>query len=1062
MGAGANQKTKRLKTRIFSTPFVWFALVLSFSAFAEAERLPVKTYTVADGLLLDNVVKIKQDSRGFMWFCTWEGVSRFDGAGIVNFTTADGLPAHFVEDFLETRDGTIYLATVKGLARLNPHGLRGSTENPLFTVFLPENPKAAEIHTLFEDKNNQIWVGTSDGLYKLSVNDGRTQFENVPLGDSLPNAGGAIAEPGLNTLYINTILEDRRGTIWIGTSGSGLFRRSPDGVIRRFTTANGLTDNKITDLLEDHDGQLWMSMRSDESGGLCLLDAEADESLIKKCYTTKDGLGSNWIRDIYETSDGQMWLGTVPGLCKWQGENSASVCKTYSAKNDLCGDILALAEDKDGNLWTGSPCGAKKIVRYGFTTYNKADGLGDDWVNSIFENRTGELFAAAFPKNERSISRFDGEKFALVKLRLPVYVDYHGWGWEQTVRQDSHGAWWIPTGYGLFRSPDNTSFENLPRAPLEKQETGAKGLEVFRFFEDSRGDVWILTTGAANELLRWERAKNIWQNYTTQVGFSQSRVGSAFAEDRAGNVWIGASSDYNDSALIRWRNGVFWVLSEPPAVTGGLSSPSNASDNSVQPPATASGSDKYAPTGWIQDLFLDSRGRLWIASDNDGLWRLDEPDSDNFKFVKYTADNGLSSFAAATVTEDVYGRIYVGTRRGIDRLNPETGQIENFTTADGLPSSSVEVSYRDRNDNLWFGTSQGLARYIPEPPRNRQPPNILITGLRVEGVPQAVSIMGEYSVPELDLSSDQRQITVDFLGLGASLGEKLKYEYRFGNADWTATTERTINFANLASGEYRLEIRARTADRIDSQPAIVSFKIAAPIWQRWWFVLLAAILIGLVIYLIYKYRLQRLLELEKVRTRIATDLHDDIGANLTRISLLSEVAKQKAVNGNGQMLSSIADIARESVASMNDIVWAIAPEHDSLLDLTRRMRSFAEEVFASREIDLSFNAPTADTDLKLSVGVRRDVLLIFKEAVNNAARHSDCSQVAINFRVENAKLLLQIKDNGKGFAPDSENDGQGLRSMSRRAKALGGDLTIESNDGTLVKFELVLAKNSRV
>ncbi len=253
-----------------------------------------------------------------------------------------------------------------------------------------------------------------------------------------------------------------------------------------------------------------------------------------------------------------------------------------------------------------------------------------------------------------------------------------------------------------------------------------------------------------------------------------------------------------------------------------------------------------------------------------------------------------------------------------------------------------------------------------------------------------------------------------------------------------------------------------TADRIYSQPANISFRIASPLWQRWWFLLSAIILIGLIIYAIYRYRLQRLLELEKVRTRIATDLHDDIGANLTRISLLSEVAKQKSENGNGNLLNSIADIARESVSSMNDIVWAISPEHDSLLDLTRRMRQHAEEVFTFGEIDLNFNPPRTESALKLSVGMRRDLLLIFKEAVNNAVKHSDCTKVGIDFTCENSILRLQIKDDGKGFDSSENQDGQGLRSMSRRAKSLGGKLTIDSNEGTTIRIEMNLQKNLHI
>ena len=1017
---------------------IFFCVLMSSPTnYVYAERLPIKTYTVADGLLRDYVDKIKQDSRGFLWFCTGEGISRFDGIEVTNFTNADGLPNREVNDFLETRNGTIYIATESGLARLNPHGLRGSTENPLFTNLLPENPKAEKILTLYEDKRNRIWVGTRDGLYKLIETGGQITFEAVTLGQPLESSGGAVAEPGLNTLFINTILEDRRGALWIGTFGSGLFRLSPDGDVRRFVKdKDGFGDDKITALLEDRDGQIWVGMRSDKKGGVCVLDAADTEKPVRKCYTMEDGLGSNRIRDIFQTSDGQMWLATVPGLCRWQGESSSSVCKTYTEKNDLCSSILTLAEDKDGNLWTGSPCGAKKIARYGFTTYNATDGLNYDHANSIFENSAGELFVTAYPEIERVISRFNGNNFSLLKLKLPAYVDYHGWGWQQTVRQDSRGAWWIPTGYGLFRSPDNTSFENLARATLEKQETGARGLEPFRLFEDSRGDFWMATVGDANQLLRWERAANTWHDYTSQVGLSQSGIGSAFAEDGHGNIWIGVSSDYGISSLIRYRNGEFRIFNQT----------------------------EGAPSGWIWDLFLDSRGRLWIASTNDGLWRLDEPNGDDFEFVKYTVANGLTSNAATSVTEDAFGRIYVGTWRGVDRLNPDTGQIENFTTADGLPASFVEVSYRDRQNNLWFGTDNGVARFVPEPPRSRQPPTILITGLRVNGESQNISVLGEAAIGNIELNSDQKQISVDFLGLGASLGEKLKYEYRLGDSDWTPTNERTVNFANLASDSYQFQVRVITADRIYSQSATVSFKIFAPIWQRWWFILFVSALIALTIYAFYRNRLARLLEMERIRTRIATDLHDDIGSNLTRISLLSEVAKQDKIR-NLNTLTSIAEIARESVASMNDIVWAIAPEHDNFSDLTRRMRQHAEEVFSLQEIDLYFDAPVTDIYLKLSVNVRRDLLLIFKEAINNASKHSACTKVWIDFGIVNSLLTLQIKDNGKGFKVEKINgDGHGLRSMTRRAKALGGNLTIKSRskEGTTVECLMPFTKNNSV
>lgn len=1019
-GACSNLWAKRAR--------VFFALsgcglcALLFASLLKAERLPIKTFTVANGLLRDNVTKIRQDSHGFLWFCTAEGISRFDGYSFTNFRVDDGLPDRHVNDFLETRNGIYLIATDAGLARLNPKGIHNSKENPLFTVLIPDDPKARSISVLFEDANNQVWAGTSYGLYRLKKAGENFTFENVSLG-----------KPMTETLPVTAIIRDKRGSIWIGTDANGLFRIMPSEQITHYTKAEGLPANSITSLLEDKEGRIWAGLR--DMGGLVRLvnEPEPNRSIVEKIYTVREGLPSNWIPDLFQSSDGKFWVATTEGLCLWKGDNN-SVCHTYTGQNDLCDyDIWSVTEDKDGNLWVGSRCGAKKIARYGFTTYTEDDGLRDSLVHSIFENHAGDLFVSSLSKG-LTISHFNDGKFTTVRPNLSERVKDFGWGWKQTVRQDNEGAWWIPTGEGLFRFSHLKNFNELSNALPEEMKTGAKGKNIFRLFEDSRGDIWVAVIGYPSELLRWERATNTWHDYTKELGYTKKLLGgSVFLEDRAGNLWIATGSDAGESGLFRYRDGNFKFFTK----------------------------EDGAPPGWTRDLLLDHAGRLWFANVNLGLLRLDDLNADKLNFVRYTTAEGLSSNGVYCVTEDEFGRIYVGSGRGLDRLNPDTGQIENFTTADGLPNSDVQVAYRDRKNALWFTTLNGLARFQPEPARQRKPPTVLITGLQVNGIAQWVSILGETSIPEFNLDSDQKQVNIAFLGLGATLGEKLRYEYRLTGGDWIQTNERTVNFANLSSGSYRFEIRAITADRIISQtPAVVSFRIATPLWQRWWFIALITTLIASAGYLVYRNRLARLLELERMRTRIATDLHDDIGANLTRISLLSEIAKQE--NGNGKMLSSIAEIARESVGSMNDIVWAISPEHDSLLDLTRRMRQHAEDVFTFREIDLEFNAPASDSALKLSVGVRRDLLLIFKEAVNNAARHSDCSEVSIDFMTENSVLSLQVKDNGKGIDSNIETDGQGLRSMTRRASSLGGKLKIDShvNEGTTVKFELPLQRMS--
>lgn len=1008
-------------------------LILFFGVMSQAEHLPVKTYTVADGLLRDYVFKIRQDSQGFLWFCTPGGLSRFDGYAFTNFSTDDGLPDRRVNDLLETRGGAIWIATNGGLAKLNPKGLRNNSENPLFSVYLPEKPNSRQILNLLEDTDGQIFVGTSDGLYRLTETDGRYVFDLVNLGNPLTEM-----------LEITTILKDRSGVLWVGTWANGLLRILPDGQVERYSMEQGLPGMNIDSLLEDKNGRIWVGMRTGIAG-LCLLVTrpERDQKIVERVFTMKDGLPATWIPALFQTQEGQMWVASIRGLCKWQGgygdAGEKSVCKTYTAKNDICdSDVWSLTEDKDGNLWTGTRCGAKKLARYGFTTYSDADGIDSAFINSIFESASGEIFVSFDRGESRTVSRFNGEKFDFVTPNFPSNIVYFGWGTKQTVLQDHVGDWWFPTGGALYRFSKPARFEDLSKITPQKIWPPGDGVvEIFRLFEDSRGDIWMATTSTGgNGLWRCERTRDVWHDYSRELDFSKDRLVWAFVEDRSGNIWISTSGNEVETTLLRYCDGQFKIFYNSDGI----------------------------PAGTIPDLFVDSEKRLWIASSSAGLLRLDDVNVEQLNLVRYTTNEGLSTPGAVCVTEDEFGRIYACTARGLDRLNTETGQVENFTTADGLPNSYPQYSFRDRHNDLWFGTTDGLARFVPEPERQRKPPNALITGLRVVGEPQAISILGESAIPQHELTSDQRQVTVDFVGLGASLGEKLKYEYRFGEAEWIQTAERTVNFANLDSGDYQFEVRAQTADRLYSPSATLAFRIAAPIWQRWWFIAALFALTAFLIYVFYRYRLTRLLEMERIRTRIATDLHDDIGANLTRIALLSEVANQQtqagAGNGKRNLLPSIADIARESVASMNDIVWAISPDHDSLLDLTRRMRQHAEDVFAYRDIDLEFHAPSPDNELKLSVGVRRDLLLIFKEAANNTVKHSACTKVMIDFSCKNSILSLRIKDNGKGFDGDLESDGQGLRSMMRRAKALGGKLTIGSRKGagTDIKFVMSLPK----
>ena len=255
---------------------------------------------------------------------------------------------------------------------------------------------------------------------------------------------------------------------------------------------------------------------------------------------------------------------------------------------------------------------------------------------------------------------------------------------------------------------------------------------------------------------------------------------------------------------------------------------------------------------------------------------------------------------------------------------------------------------QDRNGAVWFSFPTGLIRLVPEPEHESIPPLVLITALRIAGDEHPISALGEREIPAMELGADKSQLQIDFVGLGSSPGEGLKYQFKLEGSkqDWSPLREqRSVNFASLASGRYRFLVRAVSADGVMSiAPASFSFRILPPIWQRWWFMATVATLLGLVFYILYRYRVARLLELERVRTRIAADLHDDIGSSLAQISVLSEVLRKQLGVQEATALKNLALINRvshEALDSMSDIVWAINPLQDHLSDLVRRMRRVA-------------------------------------------------------------------------------------------------------------------------
>lgn len=1146
------------------------------------EKLPLKVYTTADGLVSSVIQQIRRDSRGFLWFCTGDGLSRFDGYKFKNYTQEQGLPHRKVNDFLETKDGIYLIATSGGLSVFNPNGksyrwniIEGKLEQtsndpPIFRTFHPpekEGNRASRlIFSLAQHDSGDLYAGSTQGLFRIVRRGEDWQFENVEF-EGWKN----------KSFNVNALYSDSQGGMWIATS-MAIYRMSKDGMIEEISDIGGNT------IFEDRKGRVWVDSGGNDVG-IRFFNFQDGRPKLIHTFSKKDGLPINTFSNtVAESNDGRIFVSAKGMLFEYLPEAIGGDMKFRY----LGGGIVSSgAVDNAGNIWFGTlGNGTLKLPHNSFITFDSEAGIPSEEIKSLILNPLGEVFTIS---NDEMINHLVNGKIERI---TPLGFKGRSWGSTFLDFQSADGEWWIAAKDGLLRYPKVEKFADLARTKPKRVYTTRDGLFndlVFNMFEDSRGDIWISATSESGTLQRWERKTDKIYRYLDVAGIGLSYGGAvSFGEDASGNVWI----SFFFGGLVRYRNNTFQFF----------------------------GAKDGIPPGYISDFTTDAKGRLWIATTSRGLFRVDEPNADAPMFVNFSTAQGLLSNEANCLTKDKFGRIYIGTGRGLNQLNPETNNIKVFTQADGLPGNYISHCRSDNNGILWITTTNSLVRFVPESEVLPQPPPIFIDGFSVNGVVQNVSELGETEIKNVELSSDQRQIQIDFFSISFDSGEKVRFQYKLEGQEWSTSSEqRSVSF-NLSSGNYKFSVRAVSSSGVVSQiPSVVYLSIARPFWQRWWFVALMVFIVGVAVFGLDRYRVsktrqvetaltkskeseerfrtladtasdailtidedsniifvnqaiervfgykpheligqkmtmlmpermrgghnagitryletgkknivwegvslpglhkegheiplevsfgefdregkhyftgiardvserkraeealrrsreERMAEIERVRVRIATDLHDDIGSSLTQIAVLSEVARSQASENSETVsnpLERISSVSKELVAVMSDVVWAINPRKDNLHDLVQRMRRFASDVFTGRGIKFEFHAPDVEGKLQLGANIRREVFAIFKESVNNCVKYSKCNQAKIDFQIEDDWLILQINDDGNGFdaayvlddnfSPDK--GGNGLANMRRRARELGGQCEIISSNGngTCITLKIPLHNQS--
>ncbi len=924
-----------------------------------------------------------------------------------------GMPQLSARSLVQSKDGYLWIATSAGLARFD--GIR-------FTVYGPQNQsafKSAWIHRFFKDREGNLWISTQAGDLIRYRNGEFTDF----------GSKFGIKNPVLS------IVQDATGMFWLSTDHeAGYIQNS------RFVPIKDKTGFQPKDhwpMYFDRTGQLWVESYRWKEGQF---QRPADFPNVK-------------VLSISEDSSGTLWFGT-----EGQGLISYRDGKFLPATNLKAQVVRPILEDRHHNLWVGTNNGLLRISEGKVDSFNSQNGLSSDQVVSLLEDTEGNLWVGT---QDAGLNRFrDG---AITPFSVPEGLAQES---PLCVYGDTNGVIWVGTSQGLSRYQDG-------KFTTYTTNDGLPGNEILSLEEDHQGAIWI---GTSNGISRYQNGK--FQNSTTKDGLLSNIVLGMFADTNQ-VMWIGTVA-----GIGRYRNGQFETVYQPKnrypssAIT-------QTPDGDVWVAVFGEGIRRFRGGQQISDsvsqglssksvlaLHADREGSLWAGTFDGGLNRYRDG-----KITQYTTRVGLHHDSVYSVLEDDRGNLWMSSNEGIFRVSKKelndfadgkTKAIHSvvYGKSDGMRSVECNgglhpVAWKSLDGKLWFITAKGVVRIDPNHlPVNRKPPILNLEELIVDGT-QHISLEGKPG--PISIQPGEGRLEFYYTGISLKAPEKVRFQYKLEGLDhdWIDVANRRIAyFTNISPGNYTFRVRAANADGIwNEADASVAFRLQPHFYQTWWFYALCGLAILSAVWQIQGYRLRRMLEMERLRMRIATDLHDDIGTSLTQISFLSELMQHQPEDlSRTDSLKRISESSREVIQSMSDIVWAVDPQKDKMGDLVLRMRKFANDLLSSKDIPFRFQISSLDEKREIDPYTRRHIFLIFKESINNMVKHSGCTNAEISLQILGNELILAIQDNGKGLVSENGHDGRGLRSMKQRAKEIGAnfEMITAPNAGTKILLRLPL------
>ncbi len=978
-----------------------------------ASRFTVDTWTTDEHLPQNSVIAITQTRDGYLWLGTLKGLVRFDG---VRFTSFDqfntpGLGSSGVIKLFEDSQTNLWIATASG-------GLFLAKEGRVLSLEVGGGSREGSLASICEDDQGGVWLYTANGQLCRYSNGSNSCF----------NMGGSESR---------AMIADASGVIWVAADKMLLGQRSPKkgrvaGLGFEFEVPIGI---KLDYLLASHRGGYWRL-----ANGLIQKwqGAQVERTLGQYPWTKP-------VNAACEDPQGNLIVATAGDGVFWFGPDGQF--ERLTTANGLSENIaLSVCMDREGDLWVGTDGGGlDRVRRQVFNVLENSKGLP---VRSVCADNKGGIWVGYGTSNPRiehlegGVSGQFGSRQGLADLLV------------RSVFEDRQGHVWAGTYLGGLLQLQGEKFRLAPGAELFPRNQ-----EYSAIYQDRSNQVWV---GSQAGLARWNGSD--WKLYGVKDGLS-SPVVRTITEDRQGVLWIGT-----ERGLTRSANGGFISFH---ASTNGL------------------------PSDSVWSLYADEAGVLWITTSG-GLARYHEG-----KWTPYTVREGLASNWLGYLQEDEQGYLWVGSNWGLMRLRKkdlndfaegkiQTVHCRTFGKADGLPTGecsegSQPAACRTPDGTLWFSTIKGLVSVNPRQlVSNTNPPPVLIEAVYVDNQLQGTNSLRASAPDSIVIPAGREELKIQFTSLNLAAPENGRFKYRLENPlesrekNWTETpaSVRSVSYPKLPPGEYKFVVTACNEDEVwNPVGASLAITVEPPFWKTKWFLTLtSALLLGIIVGIVSYFSTQRLQRqlvamrqqeaVEKERGRIARDLHDQLGANLTQVALLSEMAEAdkelpEEVESHARQ---IGQTARETTHALDEIVWTVNPSNDTLEGLINYVCKYAQDYLAMADLKYRLEVPPQLPQTPISPEVRHNVFLAAKEAVNNVVKHSKATSAWVRLRLEPTRFILEIEDNGAGLSADAREKGRnGLRNMQKRLEDLGGrfELGPGAEGGTLVRLTAPVAPDAK-